>query len=212
MPNFENEYNNSSNKDLVYFTYRSFADTISEDILNEAIIKGLNITWETTGNNVFWAIKTIELMRKNGYFIFLVYPFVSTKELLERVNMRANKSISEGKVGRKPDETRIRDNIMNAQINFEKLYPFVDKLAIYDNTKNIEELNLLIEIEKDYLGYCEKKKKGFYCKDGINYKLNCENFLESKTIEFQVVFKNFLENECKLAGLYDPNHRILFPN
>lgn len=195
---FGTEYANSRDpimRDNIYFKYRTIADEISEDILIKAVNENYHIVWETTGKSIDWAMKTIHYARSNGYIIFLVYPFVDRKTLLSRNETRAQQFILEGKIPRKPSDDIITSNILLAQINIEKLIPFVDKIAIYDNTKERENLGALWQMEKEYIGYCSKNDKN--CQNGIIHKITCSDIrLTNLKDSMDESFYNFLRKEC----------------
>ena len=197
---FKSEYQNSKNpyeRDSVYLKYRRIADEISEDILTKAIEDNYHIVWETTGKSIDWAMKTIFHARSHGYIIFLVYPFVDKETLFKRTELRADDYEKRGYTPRRISEETISSNVLAAQINIEKLVPFIDKVAIYDNTKSRNELSALWKLEKDYIGYCEKNKDNEKCENGIIHKITCSNEkMEELKEKMESKFYNFLQKQC----------------
>lgn len=176
-----------------YFKYRrEYGDFMSESILRRALIEKYNVIWETTGNNIDWAIKTIETEAKSsGYYVVLVYPFVSEDELVKRVKLRAQNSDNP----RKPDERRIRSNVKAAQENFEELSRHVDKVLVYNNDGAPEDLSVMLEMDIAYKGWCDKSDKK--CKRGVSTTISCNlNKLNGIQEKLTDPYRKFLFNAC----------------
>lgn len=58
----------------LYFQFRKQADVISDNVLDAALLKDLDIAWETTGAKVAWTIKEINRIKRHGYVIKIIYP------------------------------------------------------------------------------------------------------------------------------------------
>lgn len=102
--------------------------------------KKFNIVWETSGNSIEYAIKTIYEARLNGYLVFLIYPFENLKE-------RAKTS----KNPRLPNEAFIASSVIKAQKNFKTISKYVDKAFVYNNNEaDLEKIKNFITIENNY--------------------------------------------------------------
>lgn len=176
----------------VYFKYRrENGDYLSENILHRAFVGKYNVVWETTGDSIDWALKTIQDARQEGYMILLVYPYVSEEKLLDRVKKRAQS----GSNPRKPDSERVKKNILSAQRNFKKLSKYVDAAFVYDNNGTPQELGLFFEMEKTYRGWCSREDKN--CKRGIVTNAKCDiKRIKSNRREFEPSFGSYIDGLC----------------
>ena len=111
----------------LYWKYRQAAATFSDFILNTALLNKYNIIWETTGRDVTWSIKEIERIRRFGYKIILVYPFVDLDNLRLRVEKRSWAEL------RFLTSDYIQKVSINAQKNFTTIAKHVDEAYIYNN-------------------------------------------------------------------------------
>lgn len=203
IPGYMEEMKSTANLDLpgheiqqeltkVYFKYRrSTGDFMSESVLNRAFVGKYHVVWETTGDNIDWALKTIQLARQQGYMVFLVYPFVSEKQLLKRVAKRAKTSDNP----RKPDAGRVKKNIITAQKNFITISKYVDKSFVYDNDGNVDDLDVVIQIDRIYQGWC--KSEDPTCKRGVITKSICnEDKLQKLKRHFDETYGDYIEKVC----------------
>lgn len=177
----------------VYFRYRkSYGDAVSDGVLYQALAKKFNIVWETTGNSIEYAIKTIYEARLNGYLVFLIYPFVETENLKERAKKRAKTS----KNPRLPDEAFIASSVIKAQKNFKTISKYVDKAFVYNNNEaDLEKIKNFITIENNYKDYCSDKTK--YCSQGIEKKVTCDKRELSKLSRvFDKDFGTYVNKIC----------------
>ena len=78
----------NNTKSELYYKYRGEADTISDNILNFALLNKYNIAWETTGRTIAWTMKEIKRIQRQDYKVILVYPLVPSEELIKRAKQR----------------------------------------------------------------------------------------------------------------------------
>lgn len=111
----------------IYWKYRQAGNSMSDFILNTALLNRYNVIWETTGNSIQWTIREIERIRRYGYKILLVYPFVDIEELQRRVSERSKREL------RFVDPEYIQRVNIAAQRNFMELAKYVDEAYLYNN-------------------------------------------------------------------------------
>jgi len=178
----------------VYFKYRkNYGDAVSDGVLYKSFAQKFNVVWETTGNSIEYAIKTIMEARKNGYIIFLIYPFVEVENLKQRTKKRARNSEDP----RLPDEDFIASSFIRAQRNFKTISKYVDKTFVYNNNgEDLNQIKALVTIENDYENFCSDKRK--YCAQGIEKKVTCDKRqLSILTQKSEREFGTYLEKVCK---------------
>lgn len=110
-----------------YWKYRQTAATFSDFLLNTALLNRYNVIWETTGADISWSVKEIERIRRYGYKIIIVYPFVDTENLKERVEKRGWATL------RFADADFVQRVSVNAQKNFANIAAHADEGYIYNN-------------------------------------------------------------------------------
>ena len=137
LDKLKNEESNKEdiNKELtdLYFKYRKNVespnmkgDDISDAITYGALEEGLDVAWETTGNDIWWTQnEVIPKIKKinDEYKIVIVYPLVPFEILLERAELR------EKDTGQTP-----ANNIEEMAKNLLNLKKQVDTIYIYDNS------------------------------------------------------------------------------
>lgn len=179
---FQNNYDN----------FRKSYDVLSDNILNNALLNKMHISWETTGFSIGWTIKEIFRIKECGYKVIIVYPLVPIDVLLERIHKRI------GQVNA-PDSS-VKNTAKLAQKNILDLILFVDKIYIYDNSKSdIKNIRLLYEIERDPFIFANSKKQNKNIED---YKVLCKisnekNNPNSTLKEFQDFFTK-LDSFCQI--------------
>lgn len=149
----ENEIRQSS---LIYFEFRKKYDNISTNNLKEAIQRGDNIIYETTGRNMEWFI-TNDLPLLKGYRITIVYPIVNENNLKNRALVRGRES------GRFIDENVLRFNFQEAQLNFIAMIQLIKKFDYIIFNNNFEDIenfniddNIIISKINDIVSKCKK--------------------------------------------------------
>jgi len=148
----------SSNPDLLKSKYqelywscrRAFADEASDTLLDKALLRRHDIVWETNGKSIAWTVKEAARIRKLGYEIILVYPYVERSTLIHRANSRINQE--------SPPASEIIQAADLAQKHLPKLINYVDRVYIFDNNGELGHPKLLLEISHEYLGtnYCHQ--------------------------------------------------------
>jgi hypothetical protein len=116
----------------IYFKYRNYGNEIRELVLQHSLENKYNIIWETTGKDTDRLDKMIPLLKKMGYRIGLVFPYVQIDTIIFRNDERAKR------IGRRPDPDLIRDIYEKAQTNLlQQIFPSnqYDKIILYDNEK-----------------------------------------------------------------------------
>jgi predicted ABC-type ATPase len=141
----------------VYWSTRKGAggDQVSDDLLNEALMKGYNVAWETTGATVAWTIKEIKRISKMGYTVVIAYPIVPTSTLISRSKIREK---STGQLA--APAKQIESDVEKSATNVTKLLPYVDKLIIYDNSRHMGEEIIALEVMNEYDWTTENNKPG----------------------------------------------------
>jgi predicted ABC-type ATPase len=146
----EDRYSNNKEKlkgefQALYMSCRKvLADEASDTLLDKALLRRHDIVWETNGKNIAWTVKEAVRIRKLGYEIVLVYPYVKRASLIERANNR--------KTQESAPEKDIIDAADKAQLHLPKLINYVDCVYIYDNNGAQNKQRLLLEISHEYLG------------------------------------------------------------
>jgi len=120
------------------------ADEASDTLLDKALLRRHDIVWETNGKNIAWTVKEAVRIRKLGYEIVLVYPYVMRGSLVKRANERKTQESA-------PAEEIILAADL-AQTHLPKLINYVDCIYIYDNNGDFGEQKLLLEISHEYQG------------------------------------------------------------
>ena len=129
----------------LYRDYRcALADNASDTLLDKALLRRYDIVWETNGRNIAWTVRELVRIRKMGYDISLVYPYVKRGELIKRAHKREGQENA-------PDNDIIEAAEL-AQMHLPKLIQYVDKVCIYDNNGERGKPKLLLEISHEYLG------------------------------------------------------------
>ena len=181
------------NKELsdLYFKYRKNVETpnikgddISDAITYGAIEEGLDVAWETNGNDIDWTKNVvIPKIKKinNDYKIVIVYPLVPLERLLERAHKR------EEETGQTP-ANNIEEMTKNAAKNIIEMKEIVDTIYIYDNSGKKGEEDLLIKYSKNKAEICK-------CTDKYN-----TNF---KSEEIKTMLSSFCNifNDCNRKNL-----------
>ena len=208
--------NNKSNKEDInkelsdlYFKYRKNVETpnikgddISDAITYGAIEEGLDVAWETNGNDIDWTknvvIPKIKTINKE-YKIVIVYPLVPLELLLERVHRR------EEETGQTP-ANNIEEMAKNAAKNLLEMKEIVDIIYIYDNSGNKDEEDLLIKY---------KKNKAEICKCTDKYNTNFKS-KEIKTMMSDLCDTftdcNMSENMCETPDIKQTSFIDLIKN
>lgn len=176
----------------VYFKYRrSAGDVLSDAVLHRAFVGRYNIVWETTGDNVDWAVKTVLEAKAQGYAVVMVYPYVSEANLLRRVDARARS----GDNPRRPDEKRVRDNVVNAQRNLARMSTVVDRVFVYDNDGRREELAVMVDVERRHQGWCPRDDKN--CDKGVVEHAKCNDAaIGARRSTFDAGFGEYIDRVC----------------
>jgi hypothetical protein len=176
-----------------YFKYRQqIGDVLSDSILYRSMALKYNIVWETTGLDISWALKTLMEARRNGYLLIAMYPFVKEEQLLERAHKRSKTSQNP----RRPSDERIKKNVIEAQKNFAKIASVVDRAFVYDNSGSQQDLGVLLELDREYQGYCAEHSKD--CKTGVVTRVTCDlKRLQKLKREFEPSYGRFLTSVCR---------------
>jgi len=132
------------NQELYMSCRRELADNASDTLLDKALLRRHDIVWETNGNSIAWTVKEAVRIRKLGYEVILVYPYVKRSSLIERARQRRTQESA-------PEEQIIRAADL-AQLHLPKLISYVDRVYIYDNNGKRGAQNLLLEISHEYSG------------------------------------------------------------
>lgn len=74
----------------LYRYYRWVADQVADLLLNEALLQGYNVLWESTGESIAWTQREIGRIRLLGYQVLLVFPLVSEAEIMRRLHARVD--------------------------------------------------------------------------------------------------------------------------
>ena len=128
-------------KSALYWKYRGEADVISDQILNNALLEGFDVAWETTGRTIAWTIREIKRIQKKGYHVTLVYPLVPVDALVRRAKKR------ESETGQTPaPKEQIEKGATDAITNLQKVLNVVDDIYIYDNSGEKGSEQIIIEI------------------------------------------------------------------
>jgi len=156
--------NENINDDKNYWDFRKKYDSASNMMIDMGIISKLHILIETTGKTITYIIKQIEKIKKFGYNIIILYPYVKKEILIDRINKRiTNKT----QITIKPDE--IEEYKIKAEKNINYLSKFCDEIFIYDNN-DINNMELILEY-----------KNGIYnCENINNIEGNLNEFITDK--------------------------------
>jgi len=111
----------------IYGRFRPLVKYFSNMLLDIALRQHLNVLFETTGSNISLTIQTVMAAKKLGYDIQVVFPYVTTNVLLERVDKRNQK------IGRAIPRFMVQAMARDAQKNFLELLQFADRADLYDN-------------------------------------------------------------------------------
>lgn len=158
----------------LYWNTRKSADSISDALLNTALLGRYNIAWETNGRTIAWTVKEIKRIQRQNYDTVAVYPWVP---IYSKINGKlVSRSIDElqqmcppnqtlvGETGlldrakwreacfnqeAAPDSQIINDASL-AQKNIVKLLDIVDKVYLYDNSGEFGEDRLIFSIQNVY--------------------------------------------------------------
>lgn len=142
---YREERATTNDKTGLYFKYRRDADTISDQILNRALLERFNVAWETTGNTIAWTVREIKRIQKMGYRVTLVYPLVPADELVRRSIAREQIT---GQTPAPPEH--IRAGARKAIQNIEKLLRYIDCLYVYDNSGQKGKESVVVELENKW--------------------------------------------------------------
>lgn len=189
----EQELQNNLSK--LYMTYRDkYGDILSDSILDRSLVEKYHVVWETTGHSIDWALKTIDRVRRSGYSVILVYPFVGGANLLKRVEHRAKS----GSNPRQPSKKRVLDNVQTAQQNFETISNYVDVAMIFDNNGKPKDFSKVFEKKSKYQGFCKKSDSD--CENGKVDEYKCDTKkLKSLQKHMTSTHKIYLDKHCKFS-------------
>ena len=133
---YRNDINLKSYTQRLYSYYRWVADQISDMILQKAMLRNLDIKWETSGgSNVEYLKSFIEDKINSGYEVKIIYPVVSLNKLKERIRARKDQ---EG-----ASDEKIEAMVFAAQqgitqlIDNYKTNKQVDIIVLDNNTDNV---------------------------------------------------------------------------
>lgn len=144
------------NMGKLYSTYRYFSDQISDIMLYKSAAFRYNIYWETNGFSNNWTNHIINEMKLFGYQIIVVYPFVSTPKIINRLRLRAEQE------GQPPkEEAGVLLNIHRSLENFLMLGQ-VGHFLFIDNNGDKEEEKIIFHLHDDLLPKIQKEKKIIY--------------------------------------------------
>ena len=139
------------NQELYRSCRDKLADEASDTLLDKALLRRHDIVWETTGGNIAWTVKEAMRIRKLGYEIVLVYPYVQQSNLITRANSRPDQESA-------PDD-EIKTVAKLAQKHLPKLINYVDRVYIYNNNGKFGEEKILLAISHEYLGSTRIKQE-----------------------------------------------------
>lgn len=133
---YRNTPNLKSYTQRLYSYYRWVADQVSDMILHKAMLKNLDIKWETAGgSNVTYLKFFIEDKINSGYEVKIIYPVVSLDKLKRRVRARKDQ---EG-----ASDEKIESMVIAAQQGINQLKNYfvtnkkVDIIMLDNNQDNI---------------------------------------------------------------------------
>lgn len=124
-----------------YNACRIQVDQLSTLILESALVKKVNVLFETTGNSIEWLKFTVEKFKRAGYRVVLLYPYVEDEILHDRLNERNSKQ------SRQVKWDFVEGVIANAQKNLKETRAVVDELYVYDNSN--EEISMIYSYKWD---------------------------------------------------------------
>lgn len=172
----------------LYFQFRKQADVISDNVLDAALLKDLDIAWETTGAKVAWTIKEINRIKRHGYVIKIIYPLVPTSLLIHRSLQREKQT---GQTPALPGQ--IRQMSALAMENILQVIDHVDSIYIYDNSGNIKDQRVVVEVNNEWAYTREDATPG----PGRKRNVTCDcSFLEDVPLAFAKVVRNILGEIC----------------
>lgn len=158
----------------LYWSTRKIADSISDALLNTALLGRYNISWETNGRTIAWIVKEVKRIQRQNYNTVVVYPWVpiysrmpdgklgsyDTNELSKMCppnTLVTGTGLLDRAVWRQEcfgqeaaPEKQIVNDAMLAQENIVKLLDIVDKIYLYDNSGSYGEDKLIFSIENVY--------------------------------------------------------------
>ena len=140
----------------IYFQYREKGNKVRELVLNQALSKGYNIIWETTGKDVNRLQSLKKKLIQNGYRLIVLYPYVNLDKILIRNEERAKL------IGRKPDPEMIKKVFTHAQVNLANILSLdqdIYKTIVYDNDLSSFCSNILLSETKETKGISIKCSK-----------------------------------------------------
>ena len=125
-------------KDGVYAKYRMQADVFSQRLLDTSLFHHYSVAWETMGRKVDWTTQELDRIRRLGYHMMAIYPFVSSMELLA-------KRVAERKTQHGASD--IEEIWRRSKSNFAKILPFLDQVVIFDNSGPKE--RVMLELRRE---------------------------------------------------------------
>lgn len=126
-----------------YWFYRNNGATaVEESVKLTAFRERYNIIKETTGQKYGSTVEKVVEAKKKNYRTMLVYPFVSTDQLVERIKKRAEET------GRFPDPAKLAAQVSSAQKTFLQVYEKFDIVLVIDNDKVMSQTGVLAKINK----------------------------------------------------------------
>jgi predicted ABC-type ATPase len=139
-------------KDGVYAKYRQLADVFSQRLLDTSLFHRHSVAWETMGRTVDWTMEELNRIRRLGYHMMVIYPFISSVELLK-------KRVAERKT--QHGASNIEEIWKRSKSNFAKILPFLDQIVIFDNSSSTE--CVMLELRKEGNKWITKKCPSCAC-------------------------------------------------
>eukprot|EP00456_Euglypha_rotunda_P041651 TRINITY_DN3234_c0_g1_i2.p1 TRINITY_DN3234_c0_g1~~TRINITY_DN3234_c0_g1_i2.p1 ORF type:complete len:177 (+),score=1.15 TRINITY_DN3234_c0_g1_i2:107-637(+) len=96
-------------------------------LMDIALRQRLNVLFETTGSNITLTIQTVMAAKQLGYDIRIVYPWVSSETIVERVQKRNSK------IGRAIPVHAVLSMVQESLNNFLQLLEYADGASVFDN-------------------------------------------------------------------------------
>lgn len=190
------EYKRASteNRAKLYFQVRSLgADSISDRLLNTCLAMGYNVVWETTGARIAWTVKEVQRIKRQGYRVVVLYPLVETHQLKARAKARERKT---GQTAAAPDQ--VDKDVSAAARNARKLIPYVDSLLVYDNTHNVGEDRVVMELVNTFAYTPEVHAPGPGWQQHI--QCDCKTLAELRASFDQAVLGIFEDCSCSVGS------------
>ena len=141
-------HDKSQSQRLYYGIRKDFGvDDLSDDALNDALSGKRDIVWETTGENIAWVVQEAERIKRLGYEVILLYPFVATSSLLERALQRQRDT---GQEPAPPDQITRTARLASKNTILMMQKGHADRLMLFDNNGERGDEKLVLDIKNTY--------------------------------------------------------------